>query len=100
MLRVKVSGLNYQYQRTNRLEREQSRTDWDIEKIDAPFECFTVHISSQGKLNEVASVDDIAEQFLEGGGSIIREKLTIPGFASLICCKDAVGHTFSFIEED
>ena len=100
MLRVKVSGLNYQYQRTSRLESERLRNDWNIEKIEAPFECYTVHISSRGNLNEVASVDDIAEKFIAGGGSIIRKKLIIPGVASLISCEDAIGQVFSFIEED
>ncbi|GAV19811.1 hypothetical protein MMIC_P0769 [Mariprofundus micogutta] len=100
MLRVKVSGLNYQYQQTNRLERERSRSDWEIERVDAPFECYTVHINSCGKLNEVTSVDDVAERFLEGGGKIVRNKLTIPGVGSLISCEDTVGHVFSFIEED
>jgi len=31
---------------------------------------------------------------------VVREKLTIPGVASLISCKDARGQVFSFIEED
>lgn len=100
MLRVKVSGLNYQYQPSSRLEREQSRSDWEIEKFDAPFDFYSVHITSCGKLNEVSSIDEIAERFLEGGGSIVREKLIIPGVASLISCRDAAGQVFSFIAED
>jgi len=100
MLRVKVSGLNYQYQPTTRFERERSHSDWEIEQFDAPFECYTVHVSSSGKLNEVTSVDDIAERFLEGGGRIVRGKLTIPGVGALISCEDAIGQVFSFIEED
>jgi len=100
MLRVKVSGLNYQYQPSSRFEREQSRSDWEIEKLNAPFDFYTIHIASRGKLNKVTSVDDIAERFLDGGGSVVREKLIIPGVASLISCKDAMGQVFSFIEEE
>lgn len=100
MLRVNVSGLHYQYQPASRMEKQQSHPDWEIETIKAPFSFHTVHVASRGKLNKVASVDDVAEQFLEGGGSIVRQKLTIPGIASLISCQDAIGQVFSFIEEN
>lgn len=100
MMRVKITDLNFQNQPDRHIELERFPGDWEIEKLDAPFDCYTVHINSVGKLNKVVSVDDIAEKFLEGGGSIVREKLTIPGVASLISCKDASGHVFSFIEEN
>ncbi len=99
MLRIKVSDLNFQNKSDNHLELERFPSDWAIEKIDAPFDCYTVHINSRGKLNKVVSVDDIATMFIEGGGSVVRKKLTIPGIASLISCRDASGHVFSFIEE-
>ncbi|MDX8405178.1 MAG: hypothetical protein R8K50_03415 [Mariprofundus sp.] len=100
MLRVKMSGLNYQYQANNHLDYAQHTSDWEVETFNAPFHFYSVHIASNGKLNKVFSVDDIAEKFLAGGGGIVREKLTIPGVASLISCVDAAGHVFSFIEED
>lgn len=99
MLRVKVSDLNYEYHPDAYFERKMAASGWDIEKNEAPFDYFTVHIASLGKLNKVVSVDHIAECFLESGGSIVREKLIIPGVAALITCKDDSGHIFSFIED-
>jgi len=70
---------------------------WHIHVYDAPFEF--VHISTAVReLNEVSSIDRIAERFVEGGGDIVREKLEIPGVGALITCEDTIGHRFSFIE--
>jgi len=92
--------MHYQLPQDKRLKRVPSHSDWEIEQHDSPFDFHTIHIASKGKLNEVTSVDDIAESFLDGGGSIVREKLIIPGVASLISCEDANGHVFSFIENN
>ncbi|MDQ6999089.1 MAG: hypothetical protein Q9M17_10285 [Mariprofundus sp.] len=99
MLYAKVIDMNYHNPRTSASQWSLSRNDWLIEEVDAPFEFITIH-SNCTKLNEVASVDDVAETFLRGGGTIVREKLTIAGVASLISCKDNHGHVFSFIEQE
>ena len=99
MLYAKVSDINYQSSRRRGHQSISSKNDWAIERIDAPFEFIAVH-SNCVKLNEVASVDDVAETFLQGGGSIVRKKLTIEGVASLISCEDTLGHVFSFIEQE
>ncbi len=99
MFTVKVSDISYQNPRNKQLDSTASQDDWAIEKRDAPFEFISVHCNCV-KLNEVTSVDNIAESFLQGGGSIVQEKLTIKGVASLISCKDSQGHIFSFIEQE
>ncbi len=99
MLYAKVFDINYQNPRTSVNQWISPRNDWAIEEVDAPFEFIAIH-SNCAKLNEVASVDDIAETFLRGGGTIVRKKLTIAGVASLISCKDTFGHVFSFIEQE
>ena len=72
---------------------------WHIRVYDAPFEF--VHISTAAReINEVSSIDKIAERFVEGGGDIVREKLEIPGVGALITCEDTIGHRFSFIENE
>jgi len=99
MLYAKVFDIKYQNPRTSAHQWISPRDDWAIEEVDAPFEYISVH-SNCTKLNEVASVDDIAETFLRGGGTIVRKKLIIAGVASLISCKDRLGHVFSFIEQE
>ncbi|MDQ6993154.1 MAG: hypothetical protein Q9M31_06725, partial [Mariprofundus sp.] len=99
MLNVKVSDIHYQMPASSHIEWVSINNTWAIEKLEAPFEFIAIH-SDCVKLNEVSSVDGVAEAFLKGGGSIVREKLTIKGVASLISCKDTRGHIFSFIEQE
>ena len=101
MMKMNLSEISY-HQAHNMPGSGYSRhhSGWDIDKLDGPFDYIYVHTSSKEEINEVSSIDYIAERFLEGGGNIVRPKLTIPGVGSLITCEDTSGHRFSFIEEE
>ncbi|ATX81788.1 hypothetical protein Ga0123462_0919 [Mariprofundus ferrinatatus] len=76
------------------------RSGWHIDKVDAPFDYLHIHTPESESVDNVSSVDDVAERFIAGGGDVIRPKLTIPGVGSLISCEDAAGQVFSFFEEE
>ena len=76
------------------------RSGWHIDSVDAPFDYILIHNAECEAIGKVSSVDDVAKQFLAGGGDVIRPKLTIPGVGSLITCEDAAGQIFSFLEEE
>jgi len=103
MLMMKWSNPRYNEQpaATAREQQEHAQGDWIISsKLNAPFECIRVYCNGLKNITEVASIDSVAEQFINGGGAIIRPKMHITGIGSLITCSDCAGHTFSFIETD
>jgi len=103
MLMMKWSNPRHNEQpiSASRQQQEQSQNDWTIStNIHAPFECIRVYCDGLKNITEVASIDSVVEQFISGGGAIIRPKMHIPGIGSLITCSDCMGHTFSFIETD
>ncbi|MDQ6996033.1 MAG: hypothetical protein Q9M82_01050 [Mariprofundus sp.] len=82
-------------------QQEHAQTDWMISTdIHAPFECIRVYSEGLKNITEVASIDSVEKQFINGGGSITRPKMHIPGIGSLISCRDCAGHTFSFFETE
>ncbi len=103
MLMMKWSNPRHNEQpiSASRQQQEQLQNDWTIStNIHAPFECIRVYCNGLKNITEVASIDSVVEQFISGGGAIIRPKMHIPGIGSLITCSDCMGHTFSFIETD
>ncbi len=103
MLMMKWSNPRYNEQPvpTAKERQERAQGDWIISsKLNAPFECIRVYCNGLKNITEVASIDAVTEQFINGGGAITRPKMHIPGIGSLISCRDCVGHTFSFIETD
>jgi len=79
--------------------RKQCASDWSIVLIpDAPFRHLTVRCAGLRHVTEVPSIDRVSEQFIQGGGEIVRARFDVPGVGSLISFRDSVGQVFSFIE--
>jgi len=96
---MNLSELTNRQHRYFSARNHQDQNEWHIRVYDAPFDF--IHVSTAAKeLNEVSSIDKIAERFIEGGGDIVRSKLEIPGVGALITCADTIGHRFSFIEKE
>jgi len=77
----------------------QTQNDWYIAAShDAPFDCLRVYGDGLKHMTEVASLDSVTEQFIAGGGAIVRPRMDIPGVGSMISCRDSIGQTFSFFE--
>ncbi len=103
MLMMKWSNPRYNEQPVSaaREQQEHAHSDWIISsKFNAPFECIRVYSHGLKNITEVASIDTVVEQFIQGGGSIARPKMHIPGIGTLISCRDCAGQMFSFLETD
>ncbi len=92
-------------QQRMRSEPVSGQGGWAIESCDAEFNYLRVRTTDPGTCTDadvvdVTSIDTVAKKFLTGGGSVIRPKLLIPGIGTLITCRDSVGQTFTFMEEE
>lgn len=80
-----------------------AQDEWEIESLEA-FDftriSTTDHDAGLDRVITVTSVNSVARKFLSGGGSIVREELSIPGIGKMISCKDKVGQIFTFLEEE
>ncbi len=49
---------------------------------------------------DVPNVDQYIESVKKNGGTILTEKMTVPGVGYFAYCKDTEGNTFGIMEED
>ena len=92
---------------------------WQIEKWEGPVDYWLVTTGpdeqpginggimarfnpQESTINTISvpSVDEYMERIKRAGGSIIREKRTIPGVGILGYCQDTEGNTFGILQED
>jgi len=73
---------------------------WQIEAVEAPFEFLQIRDPRVAQVSEVASIKQIAECYLEIGGQITAPPLSIDGIGTLLCCENAQGERFAYLEED
>ncbi len=102
---VEQSGKQKSQRQRVRNEPVSGQGGWAIESCDAEFNYLRVRTTDPGTCTDadvvdVTSIDTVAKKFLTGGGSVIRPKLLIPGIGTLITCRDSVGQTFTFMEEE
>ncbi len=103
MLIMNFSNPGNSEQRANpgRGQQQHSKTDWLVSSLrEAPFDFTRIHSEGVKNVTEVASIEAVAAQFIEGGGAIARPEVYIPGVGSLISCRDCAGHLFSFFEAE
>jgi len=92
---------NEQPTQTAAQQPEQAHSTWLISSSqDTPFPFTRIHSKGMKNVTEVASIDTVTEQFMNGGGSIARPEMYIPGIGTLITCRDCAGHLFSFFEPE